>query len=130
MAQNPLAATIAKNTSNSQTPVKADANNILVTGRGTTTALNQTAAGVIKAAPGRVSHVIILAPGSTSGAFTLNDCTTTGAAAAANTVWSMTYNSTLNVAGAVINVDAPFANGITLSAVPGGGSPIIAVVYA
>jgi len=96
---------------------------------GRASALNLTSAAVIKASPGRLRKLVIIAPGSGSGAFQFNDCLTTGTAAAANLVWSLPYNSSLNVAGAIIPVDLPFLVGIVLSAVPGAGSPICAVSF-
>lgn len=96
---------------------------------GSRSALNLTAAVAIKATPGRIRRVIVLAPGSGSGAFTINDCATTGAAAAGNQIWSMAYNASANVAGAIFSLDWPCLVGIVLSAVPGAGSPIIAVSY-
>jgi hypothetical protein len=130
MPQAPLNATVAKNPSNVLVPLLVGVDGqLLVASGGTKTALDQAAAAVIKAAPGRVAKVIIVAPGSGSGAFTLNDCLTTGAAAAANEVWTLAYNATANVAGAVIDIDWPFLVGIVLSAVPGAGSPIINLSY-
>ena len=105
------------------------AGNQLSTVGGAKSALNQTAAAVIKATPGRIAKVTIIAPGSGSGTFTLNDCATTGAAAAANAVFVLAYNATANVAGAVFDLDWPCAVGIVLSAVPGAGSPIVAISY-
>ena len=134
MSQQPLLAYIAnkiKNAANVATGLIAgQANELIVSTGGLKTALNQTAAAVINAAPGRLAVVTIVAPGSTSGAFTINDCATTGAAAAANVLWSLPYNSSLNVAGQVFHVDLPAAVGVVLSAVPGGGSPIINISYA
>lgn len=52
---------------------------------GLSTALNITAATVIKAAPGRSVRVSVLVAGSTTG--TVNDCLTTGAAATSNAVF-------------------------------------------
>lgn len=106
-----------------------DAFGNLASSGGSKTALNQTVAAVIKAAPGRLRKLIIIAPGTTSGAFTLNDCTTTGAAAAGNELFTLLYNATANVAGAIFPLDMPCANGLVLSAVPGSGSPVCAVVY-
>lgn len=96
---------------------------------GSKSSLNLTAAGVIKATPGRLRRIVIQAPGSTSGAFTFNDVTTVGGAAAGNQIFTLPYNGTNNIAGAIFDVDWPCANGIVLSAVPGGGSPIVAVSY-
>lgn len=89
--------------------------------------LNITAAVVVKAAPGRLCKIIVSAPGTTSGALTLNDCTTTGAAAAANQIISIPFANL--TAGQVISLDIPCKNGIVVSAVPGGGSPVYAVAY-
>ena len=88
-----------------------------------------TAAAVIKANPGRVCKLSVIAPGSTSGAFTFNDCTTTGAAASGNQIFTMAYNAAANAAGAVITLEWPCQFGIVCSAVPGGGSPIINVSW-
>lgn len=101
----------------------------LLTANGNHTTLNVTAAAVISAAAKRLCKVIIVVPGSGSGAFTLNDVATVGAAAQANVIWTMPYNSALNIAGQVINVDAPLATGLVVSAVPGAGSPQINVVW-
>lgn len=101
----------------------------LASSGGSKTALNLTVAAAVKASPGRLRKLIIIAPGSGSAAFTLNDCTTTGAAAAANEMFTLPYGATANVAGAIFELDMPFANGLTLSAVPGSGSPICALVY-
>lgn len=102
--------------------------NLSIQGGGRSSLLNLTAAGVVKAAPGRLRRIII-APGSTSGAFTFNDCLTTGAAAPANEIFTLPYNAPANVIGYVINLDWPCATGIVLSAVPGAGSPICAVSF-
>lgn len=129
--QNPLGVVYAKGPAGNFVPLQADANGYLLTlpSSGEKSALNQTAAAVIKVGAGRVGTVIIVAPGTTSGAFTLNDCATTGAAAAANEIWTMAYNATANVAGAIIPIDFPVTTGLVLSAVPGAGSPIISISY-
>jgi hypothetical protein len=103
--------------------------NLAVTTGGSKSLLNIGAAVAIKAAPGRLRKLVVIAPGSTSGGFTLNDCATTGAAAAANEIWTMAYNATANVIGAIITFDWPCLVGITLSAVPGGGTPLCCVSY-
>lgn len=97
---------------------------------GTRTMLNITSPAVVKAAPGRLCEVIIQVAGTTSGAFTFNDCTTVAAASAANQVWTLPYNATANVPGYVAQVNFPCRVGIVCSAVPGGGTPNIAVSYA
>ena len=110
-------------------PAQLDPTGNILTGKGSSTALNLIAAGVVKATPGRLSKIVILAPGTTSGAFTFNDCATVGAATAANEVFTLAYNATANVAGLVIDLDWPCLVGIVLSAVPGAGAPVIAVSY-
>ena len=130
MSQTPIALN-SKNPANAFTPTLVDAGGMLeVTNGGKSSALNLTAAAVIKGSSGRLAKIVIIAPGSTSGTFTFNDCATTGAATAANTIFTLAYNATSNVAGSVFNVEWPCANGIVLSAVPGGGSPIVAVSFA
>ena len=129
MPQNALAATVAVQ-NGVQKPLSLDAQgqaNVNV--GGTASALNLTAAAVIKAAPGRLVRIVIVAPGSTSGAFTFNDCATVGAAAAANESFTLPYNGANNIAGATFVLEWPCATGIVLSAVPGGGSPVVAVSY-
>ncbi len=96
---------------------------------GNSSALNLTAAAVVKAAPGSVARVVVVAPGSGSGSFTLNDCATVAAAVASNQVWTMAYNAAANVAGAVIALEFPFKVGIVLSAVPAAGAPQLAISY-
>ena len=98
-------------------------------GGGTTPVYGVTAPAVIKAANGRLARIIIIAPGSTSGGWTFNDCATLAAANAANTIWTLAYNGALNVAGQVINLDWPFTTGLVVSAVPGGGSPLMNVSF-
>lgn len=111
-------------------PLNNDANGLLLsTTGGDSTALNITAAAAVKASAGRIAKIVILAPGSTGGAFTINNCATTGAATTANQVFTLPYDSTMNLAGAVIELDMLCSVGITVSAVPTGGSPRIAITY-
>ena len=130
MTQNLLWA-VFKNGLNAVTSALVDTttNILLVSRGGASSKLNATAAVVLKATPGRVGKVIVVAPGSTSGAFTLNDCATTGAATTANTVWTLAYNGTANVAGAMFELDFPVTVGLVLSAVPGGGSPQLSISF-
>ncbi len=96
----------------------------LVTGYGSSSALNKTTTGVIKTGPGRLSKIIVLA-GGTGTSLVLNDAATVGAAAAANAL----YNSAVAAAaGTIIVLDIPFTNGLVISAVP-GGSPQFVLVY-
>jgi len=102
--------------------------NVVITENGgTNSALNVTAAKVIKAAPGRLARISVIAPGTTSGALTINDCLTTGAATTSNEVFTIAYGS-MSV-GQVIALDWPFQVGIVVSAVPGGGSPQYSISY-
>jgi hypothetical protein len=110
-------------------PQYMDAQGVQVVANAASAALNITAAAVIKASAGRIARIVILAPGSTSGAFTFNNCATTGAATTANQVFTLPYNGTNNIAGAVFNIDVPCSAGIVCSAVPGGGSPQVIVTY-
>jgi hypothetical protein len=130
MPQGPLGANVAKTPGNTLAPMQLDAQgNLKMTGGGVSSALNKTAAAVIKATPGRLRKIVIIAPGATSGAFTFNDCATTGSAAASNEIFTLPFGGAANVAGTVIVLDWPCAVGIVCSAVPGAGSPIYAVSY-
>jgi hypothetical protein len=93
---------------------------------GTNSKLNMIAANVIKATPGRLRKVVINGVVGTGGALTFNDCATTGAAAAANAIMSLP--GTIAV-GTIINVDWPCKVGIVLSAVPTGGTPVVAASF-
>lgn len=128
MPQGPLGAYVAKAISNALAPLILDAVNLLtVTRGGISTALDLTAATVIKGSAGRIAKVVVVAGGTASdGAFELNDSATTGGASAANEIISIPAGT---AAGTVIDLDWPCANGITLSAVPSAGSPILAVSY-
>lgn len=129
MPQGPLTANVSVQ-AGAYKPLKQDSTgNLNSQNGGVSSALNLTAAGVIKASPGRLRKIVIIAPGTTSGAFTFNDATTTAGAAAANEIFTLPYNGTANVPGYVITLDWPCANGIVLSAVPGAGSPIVAASF-
>lgn len=98
-------------------------NGVMITGRGTKTILNNTAAKVIKATPGRACRAVVISGGTASnGAFSLNDCATVAAAAAANLLWTLPSGAT---AGSTFEIDLPTTVGLVLSAVPTAGSPII-----
>lgn len=126
MPQAPIRSSIANSPSNAGVQLATDASGLLMTSAGgEKSALNLTAATVIKATPGRVARVVVIAGGSTSGAFTLNDCATTGAAAASNEIFTLAFGAT---AGTAFVLDWPCLTGIVLSAVP-GGSPILAVSF-
>jgi hypothetical protein len=84
---------------------------------GALSALNVTAASVVKASPGTLYRVVVVVPG-TAGSLTVNDTATVAGAATANEVFSTLYSAL--VAGQVILLEFPFSNGIVLSAVPTG----------
>jgi hypothetical protein len=85
---------------------------------GVSSAINITTAQVIKAAPGIAVTLICVAPGSASS-LVLNDCTTTGAAAATNEFFSKLFSAL--AAGQVIPLKWPCAAGIVVSSVPTAG---------
>jgi hypothetical protein len=77
--------------------------------------LNITSSTVIKASPGRVFKVSVVVAGSTTPG-TINDCTTTGAAAASNQI-----GTAPNALG-TIDFNWPMASGIVV--VPQGGQTL------
>jgi len=81
------------------------------------TALDVTTAQVLKATPGVIATIVIVAAG-TAGNLTINNCITTGAATAANTVFKAAFGS-LSV-GQVITLNAKCNVGITLSTITTG----------
>lgn len=132
--QNPLAVTVAENSSNSQktlnlnddgglsvhvvnTPavtISGNVNTVNATPALTTT-LNITAPTVVKAAAGTVGTVSIVVKGTGNGR--LNDCATTGAAVASNTFFALDDTVT---SATVLNF--PCATGIVV--IPGTGMTI------
>jgi hypothetical protein len=126
MGQNPIAATIAVNPNGKATPLLVDKSGLQLTSTGgLSSSLNVTAAAPIKASAGRIARVVINNPGS-AGNLTINDSATTGAAAAANQIFTAAFGSL--AAGQVIALEFPCAHGITLSAIPTGG--VVGVFYA
>ena len=87
-------------------------------------ALNVTAAKVLKATPGSIGRVVVNTAG-TAGDLTINDCATTGAAAASNEILKVPYGSLTD--GQVIDLNFPCKTGITISAITTGG--VVAVAY-
>lgn len=85
--------------------------NVPVSGR----RLNITAATVLKVGPGRVLKIQVLVAGA---AGTVNDCATTGAAAAANELAAIPA-----VVGAV-DLNVAFQTGLVV--VPGAGQTLVA----
>lgn len=127
MPQAPLSADVALY-AGTRKAVNLDASgNLNTQAGGTSSHLDITAAVVIKASAGRLRKITVSAPGTTSGALTLNDAATVGAAAAANQIVSIPFASLS--AGQVIDLDWPCVNGIVVSAVPGGGSPVYAASF-
>jgi hypothetical protein len=126
MAQGPLAATVAVK-SGAQAPMSLGVDNNLATqDGGANSKLNMTAANVIKASPGRLRKVVINGVVGTGGTLTINDCATTASAAAANAI--MVQPGTI-APGTVIELNWPCKVGITISAVPTGGTPVIAASF-
>jgi hypothetical protein len=89
--------------------------------------LNILAAAAVKASPGRICRVICLGTIGTGGALTINDCATTGAATTANQIFSVAFGGT--VVGTIFNLDFPCLVGITVSAIPTGGTPQFAISF-
>ena len=132
MPQNPLASTIGKTPAGAQSTARFDTvYNLMVSDGGLLTVLDITAAAVIKASAGRVNQVLVswtTAP--TGGVITLNDCATTGTAAASNVIFSTTYSQLVLGGGNILYLQFPFFTGLVLSAVPTGGSGFqVAVSY-
>jgi hypothetical protein len=86
---------------------------------------NVTAAAVVKASPGTLYRVQVITAG-TGGSLTLNDCTTTGAAATTNQIITVAFGTL--VAGYTLWIDWPCLSGIVVSAVPTGGA-VLAISY-
>lgn len=120
--QNPLAVTVAKNSSNSQKTLNLNddgglnvhvINDINIASFSRT--LNITAPTVIKASTGTVGTVSVVVKGTGNG--TLNDCATTGAAAASNAFFALDDTVT---SATILNF--PCTTGIVV--VPGAGQTI------
>lgn len=93
---------------------------------GTSSALNLTAAQVVKAAPGRLCKILITGTIGTGGSYTFNDTTTTGAAAAANQILTLVGTTAV---GTIISLDWPCASGIVCSAFATGGAPVVSISF-
>ncbi|WP_343743372.1 hypothetical protein [Herbaspirillum huttiense] len=105
-------------------PLQLDASGNLLMGAGSANKLNISAATVVKATPGRACRLIVQTAPS-AGAITVNDTTTTGAAAAANQIFTIAFGSA--PAGTIFNLDFPCASGIVISSVGTGG--VVAISY-
>ncbi len=119
MAQNPLAATVAKNPSNQQTPLSTDAAGSLranaIPGN---TALGISANTVVKSAPGRVGTANVVVGGSTAGG--IYDCLTTAAIGTTNQIAVLPPLTSAQVSALTINMVAKL--GITV--IPGTGQTV------
>jgi len=93
---------------------------------GVNTLLDISAPVVVKAAPGAVYTITVYGT-LTAGALVINDCTTTGAAAAANQIASIPYAS-LQPGTPVPLYAFPCLTGIVISAVPTGAT--VGIAYA
>jgi hypothetical protein len=87
-----------------------------------------TAAAALKVGKGRICRIVVLNMGTTSGGFTLNDCAATGDASAANLICTIPYTA-VGWLNKVVPISFLCTTGITLSAVPGAGSPSIKISY-
>lgn len=117
MPQGPLQSNVAVNTSNKSAPLQMDASGNLLTGNGSTSRYNITAATVVKATPGRVCKIVVQTI-ATGGTVAINDCATTGAAAIGNQVYSI--GTPWLAAGTVLNIDWPCTTGIVVTPGTGG----------
>ena len=84
---------------------------------GASAARQVNAATVIKGAPGILVRIVVI----TAGSITVNDAATTGAASAANQIFSGSVS-----AGQVIELDWPCGTGIVVSAVT---TAVVAIAY-
>jgi hypothetical protein len=125
MPQGPLAAAVALSSGGSAALGHLGTDGSLLIASAAKSALNVTAAAVIKAGAGRLAKVIIVVVGS-AGSLTLNDCATTGAAAAGNQIITVPFGS-LTV-GQVLALDVPITTGLVISAIPTGGQVTITYI--
>lgn len=101
-------------------PQLASADGALLTGKGLKTALNKVAgASVVQAGVGRVAKVYVNTAPS-GGTTQINDCATTGAAAAANLVCVIP-----NTVG-IYDVDVPIGVGLCLTV---GTAGVVSISY-
>jgi len=88
------------------------------TQQGTNSALNVTAATLVKGSTGRLSTICINTVGS-AGTLNVYDSATTAGASASNLMYSLAYNAATAVAGAVFFLDIPFQNGLVVTPATG-----------
>ena len=105
-----------------QAVVDANTGTVLASSGGGSVSLNVTSTGTIKSSPGRISKIIVQNAGS-AGTLTVNDCASTGAASAGNTLFKI---GQANIsAGQTIDLDLPLAVGLTVSAIPTGATLLV-----
>lgn len=92
-------------------PLQLDVSGNLLTGNGSANKYNITAATAVKATAGRICKITVVA--TITGSLSVNDCATTGAVAASNTVCTIPTASC--PAGTVINLDWPCTTGIVVT---------------
>jgi len=126
MPQGPfLAAIVSRATSLAATafsaaPALASADGAMLTGKGLKTALNKVAgASIVKTGVGRLAKVYVTTAPS-GGTTQINDCATTGAAAAANLVCVIP-----NTVG-VYDIDVPLGVGLCLTV---GTAGVVSISY-
>lgn len=118
MSLNPQAVFIGKAPAGTQAQVNVDNVGKLQTSRGgTRSSLNITAAAVVKATPGRIAKLVVTTAGA---AGTVNDCITTGAAAAGNLI------ATIPATIGIYDLDWPCLVGITITP---GAAQVVSVSY-
>jgi hypothetical protein len=92
-----------------------DGSGNLLVGSGTMNKYNITAAGaVVKATPGRICKITVQTA-TTGGTFSVNDCSTVGAAAIGNQI--LGFGAAWPAVGTVITLDWPCTTGIVV--IPG-----------
>jgi hypothetical protein len=111
MAQAPIGYDLKNPNTNALTPGSLDAQaTSQLFAQGLKSALNLSAAAVIKTGPGRLVRIV----SSTATAITVNDAATTGAATTATIIFTGTIT-----AGSVILLDFPVSAGLVVSAITG-----------
>ena len=121
MPQGPIPATVAVQPVSGNyagRPMQLDSVGSLLTGTGSSSTLNVTAATVIKASAGRVCRIAVVVAGSATGA--IYDHATTSGVGAGHQIF------TINDVAGNYQVDWPCSNGIVV--VPGTGMTV-AVTY-
>jgi len=100
--------------------------NTLTTTNGTLAAGGGATTTLLKGSTGRACRLLINAAG-TAGSWTIYDSATVLGANYSNAVWNAAYGAASVIAGAVVSIDFPCANGIVIT-VPVTGSAAISWV--